>query len=50
MIAIGVIGLVCLVVASSWLTVAHWVREHSATTGEDRPSLVLIQGGRTYRS
>jgi hypothetical protein len=43
MIAIVVVGMVCL-------TVAHWVRQHSGMAADDRPSSVLTPGGRSDRN
>ncbi|CAN5207049.1 hypothetical protein BH10PSE1_BH10PSE1_23420 [soil metagenome] len=49
MVAILVVGGVCLAVLSSWLTVAHWVRTHADDPVEKRPTLVLIRGGSAFR-
>jgi hypothetical protein len=49
MVAIVVVGGVCLAVTSSWLTVAHWVRKHAGEHAEKRPTLVLIHGGSDLR-
>ena len=49
MVAIVVVGGVCLAVGSSWLTVAHWVRKHAGDPAEKQPTLILIHGGSDFR-
>jgi len=49
MIAILAVGGLCLVVLSSWLTVAHWIRAHADKPAHRPPTLVVIEGGRDFR-
>jgi len=49
MIAILAVGGLCLVVVSSWLTVAHWIRAHSGEPSRSPPILVVLEGGRDFR-